>query len=346
MDSNVTRREVAERAGVSKTTVSRVINNSGYVSEATRRRVLAAIQELKYRPNRVARGLKTKQTYHIGYLVHDLLNPYYFELGKGIEKAALEHNYLVSWCDAEYGFEERLETFLEHRMDGLIITLELDPKRMRRLCQLIADGVPVVTSLNFSGNPGFGVVQADEAGGAQQAVAHLCDWGHRRIAFVSRQVRLWENFRFQGYQRALKMYGIKFSQDWIVHIPEELGDTFEGGRAGLELLLRRCPDVTAAFLFNDLMAAGFIAAAQSMGLKIPEDISVVAFDDIAMARMLRPALTTVHIPKMEQGCKLFETLLEAITNHKMPEVITLPTRLVKRETVGPPREGELLELRV
>lgn len=329
-------RDVADRAGVSTATVSRVLAGIGNPKPETAAAVLRAVEQLGYRPSGVARSLRMKRTRTLGLIVTDIQNPFFPELVQAADSAARGLNYSIILGSAAYD-EHRamhyLDLMVDRRVDGLIIaSSQLSEESWQ---WLIASPVPVVVvNAEPSGLP-VPVITSDNVGGTRLAVEHLVGLGHRRFAYI----RGPEGFtadrpRFEGFRQACADAGIRASD-----IVEIRGDgQFEGGERATAELLAAGSNVTAIVCHNDVTAIGAMRAIRAAGKRVPGDISVVGCDDIAAAAWVVPALTTVAQQKAEMGTLAVQRLAAALddpgfTGHA--ETIRIPMVLRVRESTGP-----------
>ncbi|MFY9529625.1 MAG: LacI family DNA-binding transcriptional regulator [Candidatus Acidiferrales bacterium] len=325
--------DVAKKASVSVFTVSAVINKSGQVSTALQRRVEAAIRQLNYRPNLLARSLAKQRTHTIGIVVPDIANPFFPLVVRGVEDIAQKAGYSTLLCNSDNQREKEehyLELLLSKRVDGILLTMapgRLTPWLRRMLAEV---KVPIVLVMRTSKDLKADVVLTDDHKGAFEAVTHLARIGHRRIALVSGPLEVSNGAaRWKGYRKALEVHGLACDPDLIVE-----GDyrTESGYRAGLALLPRR-PD--AIFVANYLMTVGFMQAADEMGMTCPDDFGLVSFDDYPWLRCFRPRLTTIELPKYELGAKSAQLLLERISGKEGRSTIQkLAPQLRVRESCG------------
>jgi LacI family transcriptional regulator len=332
----VTSGDVARLAGVSRATVSYVINNGPRpVSEAARTRVLESIRQLGYQPNEVARNLRLQRTSTLGLIVPDTHNPYFSEVGRGVERVAFESGYSVILCHSRYQLDlemQYVDLLHAQRVAGVILipsTSNYAPyQKLKKygiktvvIDRLVPDGImPGLMADNFQG--GF------------LATNHLLELGHRRIGYIRRPVDLSHSLgRFEGYQAALSEYGIPQIDNLVVTGGFVLSD---GHRAAKELLaLPERP--TAIFAYNDIMAIGALRGLYELGLKVPKDFSLVGFDDIAQASFTCPSLTTIYIPKYEMGQHGADLLISIIEQRDSPPNLQKPLdmKLIIRESTGP-----------
>ena len=334
----VTIRDVARQAGVSPGTVSRAINNSPLVNEATRQRIMQVIAELQYTPNLIARQLSTGKTLAVAVVVPFFTHPSVAERLSGAVSLLADSQYDLVIHNIETP-EQRAAGFVHvlrpDRVDGaLIISL---PIFDREIPQLTDAAVPIV--FIDTDHPTLSLhhrLVVDDIAGGQQATEHLVSLGHRRIAFVGDQVDNPFHFtssheRYYGYCRALDQADIAIRPEYQVE--------GEHGRAEARMLARRIlvlPErPTAIFAASDLQAIGVIEAAREISLRIPEDLSVIGYDDIEMAEIVE--LTTIHQPLFESGRRGVELLMQTMQKPQTPPVYeSLPTELVVRHTTAPP----------
>jgi LacI family transcriptional regulator len=340
MRSSVTVQDVAKRAGVSTATVSRVLNGYPFVSEAARGRVRRAVDELNYQPSRLARQLRVGSTQMLGLLISDIANPFSSSVTRGVEDYAWERGYSLILCDSDEDpvREERsLNTFLAQRVDGVIAS-PISEESRAGWDALIDHGIPIVAmDRRLRGMP-VDMVLADNISGARQAVELLLDLGHRRIGLVGGPpyVSTARERQF-GYEQALTGRGLPVDTVLI-----RTGDMRQpSGRIAAEELLSLQPRPTALFCFNNLMTLGALEAIRARRLRIPDDLSVIGFDDMPWATILDPPLTAVAQPAYELGRTAAELLLRRVADPSLaPSEIRLPTRLVVRASCGPAPQSE------
>lgn len=327
----VTLETVARAAGVSPSTVSRILNSTAAVSADKRAAVDAAIKRLGFRPNPVARGLAGGRTLSIGVLTQFISSPFYGEALHGIEDLLEAHGYIplfVSghWQEAEE--RKALEALLSRRVDGLIV---LAGRLPNAVLQRFSRGTPMVVVGRSLRGPRLCSLAFDNAAGAHMATRHLLESGHRRIAFISGDPTHEDaNERQRGYQEAMARFGVP--PDPALTVQGNL--TEAGGLAAVETLLARTRDFTAIFAANDQMAIGAALGLYRDGLRIPDQVSMVGFDDLAIARFSLPPLTTVRQPVYEMGHRAAAAVLELIQGRR-PEPTLPPPELVTRESTRP-----------
>ncbi|MDQ1324311.1 MAG: lacI-type protein [Chloroflexota bacterium] len=333
--------EVARLAGVSVATASRVVSASDYpVSAATRERVLDAARELDYVPNALARGLLKSRVPVVGVIVHDITDPYFAEVVRGVEDAATGSGYLVITCSSERDAEREREYIrLLRSMQAAAVVFAgsglddpgANEEIARHLAAMRADGAAVVhLSPHADGEPDVGV---DNAAGIGAMVTALVGLGHRRIAFLAGPQALFvARDRLLGYRRGLEAADIAFDPTLVLHG----GFDREAGAAGIDALLAGGTSFTALCCANDLLALGALARLAELGIAVPDDVSVAGFDDISVAAMTAPSLSTVRLPLRELGRRGFLHADTALGGGSAP-CETLPTTLVLRaSTAAPP----------
>jgi DNA-binding LacI/PurR family transcriptional regulator len=331
---------VAKLAGVSPATASRALSKPDMVAKSTRERVMHAATELKYQPNQFARGLRTRGGRSLGLIITDILNPFHATLAKGVQDAASAQDYTVFLfnTDEDPDKERRaLESLRGHLPQGLIV---VPTSRTRQHLKLVPH-LPVIELDRTSGTPGAHSVLVDNVAGTRAAVEHLIALGHRRIgAIVGEQDITTATERFQGYAEALEAAGIAFRADLVLIGHHREAD---GRRAATNLLTRpESERPTALFVGNNEMTIGAVLAARDLNLRIPDDLSIVGFDDSRWAQIMQPALSVVAQPVYELGFTACETLLSMLRRDRTPQPtsIRLATTLVQRESTAPPREGQ------
>jgi DNA-binding LacI/PurR family transcriptional regulator len=324
--------DVARAAGVSLATASRALHRPTMVASATRERVQQAAQELGYRPNVLARSLRTRGSRTIGLIVTDILNPFHATLAKGVQDAAEQEGYTVLMFNSdEQPAKERraLETLHGHLPQGLIVVPTADTTQNLE----IVLGVPTVELDRASGRPDAHTVMSDSLSGARQAVTYLARLGHRRIGMIVGQLDVSSaRERLQGYREALEQAGIPYQDELVLPGHHREAD---GRLAALRLLSKREPP-TALFVGNNEMTVGAVLAARELGLEIPRDLSLIGFDDSRWAQTMSPALSVVAQPAYELGTVACGQLLGLIAGDPLPERhLRLPTRLVHRQSTLP-----------
>ncbi len=337
----VTMSDVAKRAGVSKSTVSHVINKTRFVEEETRLRVLQAIEELDYRPSKVARSLVSRRTGTVGLLISDVGNPFYQQVILSVEDVALANDYSVFLFNASYDLDRSLKyiySMIERRVDGVMfMSSRLSAELINELTRYHVPAV--VLDWEEVQAEGVGMIRIEFESGIREAVNHLIGLGHRRFAHVSGPLDLWTaRVRRDVFLQALAEKGIDPREVIVV----EGNLRIEGGRAALHEILAAPQRPTAVLAANDLTALGIVWEAREHGLRIPEDLSVVGLDDITLAAQITPPLTTIALPCYEIGSVAMNMLLGLISASLGEEEGGGPlrraveTHLVVRQSTAPP----------
>lgn len=307
-----TMRDVARKAGVSIKTVSRVVNNQGEISGETRQRVLDTIEELGYRPSKLARALVTQRTDTIGLIVSDITNPFFSEFACGVLDTAQAEGYDVFLCNSGARVKPEIRalySLADHNVDGIII---FPSWRNKEKLKAFAERRRPIVVVNraFGEHPGIGQVFMDTRHGARLAVDHLVSKGHTAIGMLAGYVALPEVFqRVRGFREAIVAHGLPVVDEWIVSV---IPPVVEQGRIAARELLIEHPQVTAIFAYNDLLAVGAIQACHELGRRVPEDCAIVGFDDIQLAALVTPPLTTIRVDKHELGRQAVTLLVEML----------------------------------
>ena len=335
---------VAERAGVSTATVSRVLNGTALVHPDKVRRVRKAVRELNFYPNINARALGSGRSGLYGLIISDITNPYFPELVKSFEDIAVEHGQDILIANTDYD-PKRMEAcvirMLQRKVDGVaIMTSEMEDHLLRRFS---SRQIPVVFMDTAKPVRGVSTVRVDYRAGVQMGLEHLIGLGHKRIAFISGPLRLASaRLRAEAFRETLTERGLKPDRALM----EEANHRIDGGYGAMERILHNKVRPTAVFASNDLTAIGAIGAIHAAGLRTPEDISVVGFDDIELSAFTQPALTTLHISRRELAATAFRSLYR--TNdpasgpgkRKRLECVIQPSLVVRQSTAStPPRKA-------
>lgn len=335
--SNVTIHDVASRAGVSIGTVSAVINRKSSVSKATRRKVQETIDELNYRPSAAARRrLQPSNEKSIGLVIKEVHNPYFADIICGVQQAAKDFGYgvLVVSSERTYDLEQQLvELLVAKDVEGLIINPLLDEQSdLSHLFDLKRRNIPLVLLESVRGMQAS-MVDVDNVAASKAAVMYLIERGHKRIVhFAGPRYSMHSDERIEGVRRAFSTQRLVFDDHDIVHAGARLED---GYHAGLDYFRDRTDDrPTAITCYNDLVALGLIRALNELGLRVPEDVSVIGYDDIDMASYAAMPLTTVRVPKREMGKQAAEILIRHIEalDAGHVEKICLKAELIERKS--------------
>ncbi len=326
-------KDIAKLAKASTSTVSHVLNKSRFVSPEITERVNAAAKSLNYAPSALARSLKLNHTRTFGMLVTTSTNPFFGEVVKGVERRCYEKGYTLILCNTE-GDSERmksnLDTLLQKRVDGLLLMCS-DFKE--ESFDLFAHHQQVPTVVMDWGPIGFpsDKIQDNSHHGGYLATKHLIEQGHTKIGCLTGPLdKLPAQQRLSGFIQAMEESGLTINHDWIAE-----GDfDCEGGVTAFQALQQQVELPTALFICNDMMAMGVINQADKQGIQVPEDLSIVGYDDVKIAKFITPSLTTIHQPKHRLGQMAVDTLLERIeTKEESNRVIQLEPTLVIRDSV-------------
>lgn len=332
-DQNITIKDIAQIADVSISTVSRVLNDSDLVGKKTKKRVQKIIQEYDFIPNNMARGLLKKTSKAIALIIPDISNPYFAELFHGVEDGVNPHGYSIFLCNSNYSHKKEsdyIKEMAERRVDGLIIvSAYINDRGIIHNLNKKMRIVTVQTQIE-----GIDGVQTNVEQGTMDSIEYLIKLGHSKIAFICLDTK--ENDkRYKAYMRALEQNDISVRQEYIYegHMRGNVG--YEAAKYLLEL-----PDPpTAVQTFNDYIAFGVYTATMEKGLKIPEDLSVVGFDDVAVGKLLNPPLTTVSQPIYTMGEVAADLLFKNIIDgpKPVPREVILPTKLQIRGSASHPK---------
>ncbi|MGG1311312.1 MULTISPECIES: LacI family DNA-binding transcriptional regulator [Cohnella] len=326
-----TLKDVARKAGVALSTASYALNNRSEVSEETRNKILKAAEELNYKPNGTARDLKQARTKTIGLILSDLSGPFYSELIRSIQEVSYASGYNMIACSSYGGENSTARKFLEERRtDGIILLANnIDNDFIKRTA---GKQFPIVVLDREISAPHVWSATVDNTKGACQAVEYLIGLGYGEIGYLSGPVASPDNEkRFEGYQKALQEHGLAFRQQWVY----QGYFTKQGGYEAAQAMLAQKQLPRAIFSANDEMAIGAMEAFMEAGLRIPEDIAVIGFDDIELARYIRPGLTTVRQPNRQLGNIATHMLLRALNGDTDIENVRLETELIVRESCEP-----------
>lgn len=338
---SITLRDVAAAAGVHPATASRALNPATrpLVNEETAKRVLEAAEQLGYRPNPIARGLKTNRSYTVGVVVPDLRNPLFPPIARGIEERLEPSGYTSVLANTDNDHErEKLsfEALRARQVDGFITGTARREHPLLR--ELAATGLPIVQVNRRVDEDDLPSVVADDHAGIRMAIDHLVALGHRDIAHVAGSLEVSTGLhRYEGFLQAMDERGLDAHRD---RVPTALNYSEEEGRRLTEALLADGLQFTALIAGNDLMALGCIDALRAAGLRVPEDVSVVGFNDMDWSDRFDPPLTTVRVPHHELGVQAAALLLDRLAEpEETPKHLVLPVEMVVRGSSGPPGDG-------
>jgi len=319
---SVTMRDVAKASGFSPATVSIVLNNAPlaqYIAPTTKKKIVEAARKLGYRPNAMARFLRSKRTHSVGVMLFDITDPFCTPILRGIENSLYQASYAPILADAhnqKNRFERSLEMLLERHVEALIVVANWLFVDIHLLADFNRRNIPVATiGWELPGDTISSVMVDNEAGG-RLALEHLYKLGHRKIAFVRGPKMLIDSApRWKGIQKFANSAGYEIDSSLVVQLPDSLDPNsgFEGGFRLTEELLQRKKKFTALMAFDDLTAMGAVRALTKAGMKVPDHCSVAGFDDVALSAMSVPSLTTVRQPLESMGNLAVNVILEGIT---------------------------------
>ncbi|MGB5847090.1 MAG: LacI family DNA-binding transcriptional regulator [Ignavibacteriaceae bacterium] len=329
-------KDVAKAANVSIATVSLVLHNNERISSKTKRRVLKSIKQLNYHPSRSARGLVSRKTGNIGFILteeHFLrTEPFYTKIFLGTEFEARTNDYYVLLATVNSSFSEGdlLPRFIvEKNFDGIVIA----GKVPNSLVTSILEYKKPTVFVDFSPNNGdYPNVLTDNLKGGQIASEHLIEYGHKKIAFIGGEISHSSiTDRLQGYKLALERAKINIDESLIITNDEYLSR--QNGCSSAELLINRRKDVTAIFAANDAIAIGVMQCLKNKGIEIPDRISVIGFDDVEADLFIDPPLTTIRVPKLDMGTEAIQLILGIINNKNIKaKKILMPVELIVRKS--------------
>ncbi|MFW6377867.1 MAG: LacI family DNA-binding transcriptional regulator [Bacillota bacterium] len=339
IEENITIKDIAKKSGVSVTTVSRVLNEKPDVNDQTRAKVLKIIEESNYRPNGMARSLVINQTYSIGLIIPDINNPYFPEVARGVEDQAQDSSYSVIFSSTDNKLEREkdvIDLMLHKRVDGLIVSLSLANRSI--LERLEAKNIPVVQLDRKIPDSIYPAVMIDNQRSAYKAVQFLIDQGYSNIAHITGDLKTVPGQeREDGYRKAILDNSLRFDEDLIIE-----GDFSK--KSGYKAMVKMIDEGNlpeAIFAANDLMAIGVLEVCRERNIKVPEDLVIIGHDDISIANLVYPSLTTMAQPKYKLGKKASQLLIDLIEIKQRKGSLkakdffadqVLETRLIRRES--------------
>lgn len=331
-------KDIAKAAGVSHSTVSRALRHSPLISEETGDRIRRLAAEMGYVPSAIARGLVTQSTRTIGLVVTTIADPFVAEIVRGVEEVALDHGYSVFLCNSNAQPQREIAAvriLRENRVDGVIVT----SSRVGNLYLPMLEEmkVPIVLINNQRAGQYVWSVATDNVHGGCLATEYLIELGHRRIGYLGGSPEVSSNRdRLRGYRQALKAHGIRYDPQLVT----KGNGRMEGGQRGVEQLLSLSEPPTAVFCYNDMTAIGALRALREAKLQVPQDMSVIGFDDIALAAYVEPPLTTIAQAKHEMGQLAMRMLLQLLSEEKQDvHNIVLQGKLIVRASCCPSGEN-------
>ena len=324
--------DVAREAGGSLQTVSRAINDKNEISAQTKRKVLAVVERLGFRPSGIARSLATRRTASVGLVVPDITNPFFSEIARGVEDVAYAHAYNVFLCNSDEEIRREkavLDSLLEKQVDGLVLfSSRLDQKELLDRLRYFSSVVLVNREIDVA-LEGVRTIMIEDESSAHKAVDYFFSQGRTKIGYLAGPERSDSNRkRYQGYVAALQKNHLQVDPELIYQC--EKPDISSGEQAARKLLQARA-DINALFAFNDLIAVGALQASQKIGCRVPQDIAIIGCDDIPLASLVTPALSTLHIGKREVGIAAMQILMALIqADHPIPMKTIFQSELVLR----------------
>lgn len=335
MTSTLTKRatieDVARLAGVSRQTVSRAMNDKSEISPETKERVMQAIRQLGYQPNRLAQGMVTQRTKTVGLVMPDITNLFFPEVARGVQDAARQHDYNVLLCNTDDNPQEELkmlDSLVAHQVDGIILISSIaDAVDLNRFADSFS---PLVILNRVIEHAHVNCVMVDNVRGGFLATEHLISLGRQKIGMIANQTyKHSQTRRVQGYREALLHNGLTLDDSLVVGtVP-----TLQGGYKAMRQLFGQDGDVTAVFAYNDLIGLGAIRACRDLGKQVPGDIAIIGFDDIGMAAMSTPSLSSIRVDKYAMGEQAMLRLLAMLDNPQVSfDTIHLDVELIVRES--------------
>ena len=340
----VTIKDIASKAGVTSATVSMVLNGKGAISEATRSRVWKIANELGYYPSATAKALRTNKSKTLGLIVGSLRNEFFMDIIYAVEEYASKKGYIIFVCDAERSSRKvvsSLKALAARGVDGILISLGFYPDEEMNveIERLVADGIKIVSFTSAISLDCVPLVEPTESECFASLASRLAGLGHRKVGLISAPVGSWlHKTRYRIIRNALEAQGI-FDDSLVVY--SEMNS--EAGEECAYSLLSSRPDVTAVVCSNDLVAVGTIRAAERLGLKVPEDISVAGCDGIHLSKLMYPSLTTVMIPRHDMGVMGCRMIIEMVEDDKasFPHKTFIASRLEEGGTLSQADAGRM-----
>lgn len=333
LKKRITISDVAYAAGVSLMTVSRAINSRDGINEETRNRILKIAEELGYRPSQIARGLVTHQSATLGLVMPDVANPFFAQIARSAKEIAYQHNYslfLINTGEDSKREKDALNSLLEKEIDGAVLcSSRLSQEEMMTFLELLPAAVLVNRELKLP-NSRVATLNVDDRNGTESCLDYLVHKGRKNISLLAGpQFSVSGQRRLEGYQSGLLKHNLPIIPDYI----EMCSPTTQGGNEAALRLFQRCPDVDAVVAFNDLAAVGVLRACQQTERRIPEDVAVIGSDDIPLAALTSPSLTTLHVDLTAIGENAMRALLHLIdSSEETAEKIVVQPQLLIRQS--------------
>jgi len=324
--------DIARLAGVSTATVSKVFNQTGNISEKTRRRILEISRELNYQPNVLASALNGKKTFSLGLLIPDMVNPFFAELARNVEDRAQELGFNLIICNTDNDMKKEvkyIQLLRQKSVDGIIVATGV--RNDEFLKELIDQHVPIALVAREMSVLSTSTVLVDDFAGGYNATRHLIELGHRRIAVIAESMSVSSSKeRVRGYRHALEEAGLSFAEELVATSDFSI----ESGRETAHAILKLPERPSAIFACNDLLAIGAMQAAKELGIRVPEELSVVGFDNTILATITDPPMTTVAQPIRAMGHQVVDLIVSEIneTSTVKQRVVLLPELIVRQST--------------
>lgn len=324
--------QVAQKAGVSVATVSRVLNHAASVSPKTRLKVENAIKDLNYEPSMLGRNLRNSESRLLLVLLPSISNPFYTEIINGIQNTAIAHSYNILLCETDSNPQRENIYFnmIKNKLaDGVI---SMDPTvNMQKLNEL-AESHPVILCSEYEEDGSIPYVTIDSELAAYQAVKHLIRIGNKKIALLNSDEKfLYARQRRSGYERALKEFDLPIREEWIYHTKDL---EFQNGVQAMRMLLEQEEKPTAIFAVSDTLAIGALKGINGSGLHVPCDLAIVGFDNISFSNMTNPTLTTVSQPMYKMGVTAANMLIMSIKGEQVESVVLDHDLIIRESTMG------------
>ncbi|KOP81482.1 LacI family DNA-binding transcriptional regulator [Cytobacillus solani] len=324
--------QVAEKAGVSVATVSRVLNHAASVSTKTRLKVENAIKELNYEPSMLGRNLRNSESRLLLVLLPSISNPFYTEIINGIQNTAISNSYNILLCETDSNPQRENIYFnmIKNKLaDGVI---SMDPTVNRQKLTELAESHPVILCSEYDEGGSVPFVTIDSELAAYQAVKHLIRLGNKKIALINSDEKfLYARQRRSGYERALKEFGLPIREEWIYHTRDL---EFQNGVQAMRMLLELEEKPTAVFAVSDTLAIGALKGINGSGLHVPNDLAIIGFDNISFSNMTNPTLTTVSQPMYKMGVTAANMLIMSIRGEQVESVVLDHDLIIRESTMG------------
>ncbi|MED3575540.1 LacI family DNA-binding transcriptional regulator [Cytobacillus praedii] len=324
--------QVAEKAGVSVATVSRVLNHAASVSTKTRLKVEDAIKELNYEPSMLGRNLRNSESRLLLVLLPSISNPFYTEIINGIQNTAIANSYNILLCETDSNPQRENIYFnmIKNKLaDGVI---SMDPTVNRQKLTELAESHPVILCSEYDEGGSIPFVTIDSELAAYQAVKHLIRLGNKKIALINSDEKfLYARQRRSGYERALREFDLPIREEWIYHTRDL---EFQNGVQAMRILLELEEKPTAVFAVSDTLAIGALKGINGSGLHVPNDLAIIGFDNISFSNMTNPTLTTVSQPMYKMGVAAANLLIMSIKGEQVESVVLDHDLIIRESTMG------------